>query len=140
MNTQAAAVAATFLTPARVIPQLMWTTTLNDGKPVDDQDAAEELVSALNATSYGGYTDWRLPTVEELFMQGDRSRLNPAADPEQFPDTRSGFYASSTPDAVSPADYAWGVDFYFGLAYVLLRGLQRFVRAVRSLPSASPGQ
>jgi len=142
MNTPAAAVAApfpTFNTPARVIPELTWSHTLCDGERVDFAEA-EQAIAALNTAGASGFSDWRLPTVEELFAQADRSKFNPAVDPEQFPDTRSGFYWSSTPYAVNPAGYAWGVYFNLGGTSFDDRDYYGFVRAVRSVVPASPGQ
>jgi hypothetical protein len=135
----AAADFPTFRTAAVTIPELMWSHTLGDGERMDYAEA-QKAIAELNRIGAGGFSDWRLPTVEELFAQTDRSRYNPAVDPERFPDTKPGFYWSSTPDVSDPEGCAWGVYFYDGNAGIHCRVYGGFVRAVRSLPSASPGQ
>lgn len=76
---------------------------------------------------------WRLPTVEELFLVADRTNAKERLDPNFFPDAEGYEYTwSGTVDAESPSDYAW--DVYLGNGYCL-RGLQGgdyFVRAVRA--------
>lgn len=85
----------------------------------------------------GDHTDWRLPTIEELFLLADRSKHNPAIDTEAFPDTKSDWYWSSTIHAAD-SDYAWIVSFRDGVASYDYRGDgDAFVRAVRSV---APGQ
>jgi|SRR5579859_5841404 len=86
------------------------------------------------------YTDWRLPTEEELLTLVDRKRYSPAINIELFPNTASEFYWSSTPYAYGPADYAWGVYFDDGDTGIDGRDSGGFVRAVRSVVPASPGQ
>lgn len=95
---------------------------------------AEAYCKALTT---GGHTDWRLPTIQELLSLVDYTRHDPAIDVAQFPDTKSNWYWSSSPDASAPADYAWFVYFVFGDAYCNYRDDTAFVRAVRSVAPAS---
>jgi hypothetical protein len=80
----------------------------------------------------GGFTDWRLPTVEELFCLADRTKFNPAIDTAFFPKCKGGWYWSSTVDASSPGVYAWGVHFYDGYASFHHQDYGGLVRAVRA--------
>jgi hypothetical protein len=79
----------------------------------------------------GDKADWRLPTVEELFLVADRSKFSPAIDEDFFPGTESDWYWTSTPAAWS-ADCAWIVGFDGGCADGYRRYNGGFVRAVRS--------
>ncbi len=60
----------------------------------------------------GGYSDWRLSTIDELMYIADRSRRNPAINPA-FQNTRSGYYWSSM-SVVGNEDNAWYVYFGYG--------------------------
>jgi len=105
---------------------LMWAAIDVSEKRMNWKDAKEAAASFRSA----GFDDWRLPTIEELETLRDRSRFNPAADPELR--LKSDFYWSSSPDASSPADCAWGVSFYGGVAGVSGQDSTAFVRAVRA--------
>lgn len=104
---------------------------------VDHADAVA-AVAKLNGRSFGGFTDWRLPTVEELFLLADRTKCRPAIDTEFFPTCRSDWYWTATDDASEPkdeetghSDYAWVVDFSYGYSGIDGRYLGNRVRAVR---------
>jgi hypothetical protein len=106
---------------------LIWTVE-NVGGQRFDWEGAKEAVSKLDL---GGHTDWRLPTVEELFFLADRTKYNPAIDTDAFPVTESAFYWSGTADA-SSSDYAWDVGFDDGSSdWDDVHG-EAFVRAVRA--------
>jgi uncharacterized protein DUF1566 len=81
-----------------------------------------------------GFKDWRLPTVEELFLLADRTRSDPAIDTDFFPETPSSWFWTSTPWASSPAVYAWLVGFGNGYSGATYQYSEYYVRAVR------PGQ
>lgn len=107
---------------------LMWALKaepVKNGRPATVNKAAERCRA-------GGFTDWRAPTVDELFPLADRTRVRPAIDTDFFPDTPSDWFWTITPYAGSPSGCAWYVHFYGGLAYWSNHNYDGFVRAVRA--------
>ena len=96
-------------------------------------------IEAAEAVTVGGYTNWRLPLRPELDSIVDLSRYNPAIDTDFFPGTHAAGYWTASPDASDP-EYAWLVYFNYGSANLNPRNYHGFVRAVRSVSSASPRQ
>ena len=107
---------------------LMWDAK---ARAVEGFQAAQTVPGTLNVA---GFTDWRVPTVEELFCLADRTRRAPAIDTDYFPETPSDWFWSSTVDASSPSNVAWCVSFVNGHSYWDRQYDGSFVRAVR------PGQ
>ena len=58
------------------------------GTPGDGTDT-EDFINGLNSQNFGGHSDWRLPTKEELQSIVDYGSTNPAIDTEYFPNTVS---------------------------------------------------
>lgn len=114
---------------------LIWTHAANIAAARVNHAAAAEAASKLR---YMDRADWRLPTIEELFLLADRSRFKPAIDTDAFPDTRSDWYWASSLCA-GYDDYAWIVNFWGGSAHWGHRGHDvAYVRAVRGpVPAAS---
>lgn len=115
-----------------VIDNLMWHKASSPDR-LNFKDA-EAYCKALTTA---GHTDWRLPTIQELLSLVDYTRFDPAIDTDNFPDSKSNWYWSSSPGASSPAGYAWVVAFYHGDADYNNRDNTAFVRAVRSVAPAS---
>jgi len=77
------------------------------------------------------YTDWRLPTRQELESIMDLARYNPAIDTDFFPGTKTSAYWSSTTIAGYPNYGAWIVNFSHGYISYGNKCDDYFVRAVR---------
>ncbi|MBN2808874.1 MAG: DUF1566 domain-containing protein, partial [Deltaproteobacteria bacterium] len=91
------------------------------GTPGDGTDS-EDFIDELNATNYGGYNDWRLPTVHELTYLVNSNMSNLAIETSYFPQTatyslyslsNSSNYWTSTVRHNYPGQ-SWRVDFSNG--------------------------
>ena len=102
----------------------------------DDSDAQtvqknwQEAKEYCEALSLGGFTDWRLPTVEELLSITDMGRFDPSIDPV-FQNVVNGRYWSMTTVA-GDTSRAWIVLFDDGRDGLNLKSNDRYVRCVRS--------
>ena len=92
---------------------------------------ALDLASTENATGFAGFTDWRVPNIEELRSIAAINCSNPAINETVFPNTPSHGFWSSSPIAGYPND-AWGIYFGYGYVYYGYRGNGYRVRLVRS--------
>jgi len=107
------------------------STNGGDAGTCGDGTDTEDFLSALNAESFGGFSDWRLPTREELRSIVDYGRNDPAIDTALFPKALSGGYWSSTAHA-HEAGYMWIVGFGDGIGnYGTPKSGNWWVRAVR---------
>jgi hypothetical protein len=86
-------------------------------------------IARLNAERFAGYTDWRVPTVQELLTIVDYKRAYPAIDP-LFTLAKDDGYWSAT-EVVFSMDHAWGVDYTTGRVFFAQKTLTGHVRAVR---------
>jgi hypothetical protein len=103
----------------------------NAGTPGSGTDT-EDFIKALNDARYGGYSDWRMPTIKELAYIVNRSITypGPTIDTGYFTDTAASWYWSST-TYVHGTGYAWGVNFGSGGVYGSYKYYGGYVRAVR---------
>ena len=120
---------------------LIWTAdnlqTKQDDEDDSEQHNFEAAEFAINKCAIAGFTDWRLPTIDELSTLIDRTRFKPATNIEFFPSTRNDYYWSNTPCAWAPGSGAWIVDFSLGFVGGNDRDGTACVRAVRSVSPPS---
>ncbi|MCC7067702.1 MAG: DUF1566 domain-containing protein, partial [Burkholderiales bacterium] len=76
------------------------------------QDWPTALITARNST-FAGYTDWRLPTKQELESLVDNTCFSPAINDTVFPATVASWTWTSTTFVGDPAN-AWVVGFNDG--------------------------
>jgi hypothetical protein len=98
-------------------------------------DAQDFFITALNFAHFGGYSDWRLPTVKELSFLVDRDWHDPAIiEVNYFYNTMLSAYWSSTTYAGNPDFEAWYVNFGYGNVDYDVKSSDiwcNYVRAVR---------
>lgn len=102
---------------------------------VDASTNSVVYVAYVNSIALCGYTDWRLPTVDELQTLVDYGVTfpGPTINTTWFPNTDGSSYWSSSPGAGNYSGGAWGVDFYDGSVDAYVRnGAGTRVRLVRA--------
>jgi uncharacterized protein DUF1566 len=117
---------------AVLLPQfgLMFTA-----KPVSEDDATQDdLVKACASLTLAGFSDWRLPEIDELQLIIDRTRRAPAFDPAFFHAIPNDWIWSSTAVAGSPSS-AWYVSASSGYVGSNRRYGAGFALAVRAAGS-----
>jgi hypothetical protein len=90
----------------------------------------EKYTADVNASALCTFTDWRMPTDDELQGIVHYGRTNPSIDPTYFPNTPSSYFWSGSPYAYS-SNYAWFVYFLYGGVSSGNRGYDGSVRLVR---------
>jgi len=101
-----------------------YTGTYNDGKNT------EMVIKQINASRFGGFGDWRLPSIKKQASLAALERYLPAINQFYFRGYWSAFYWSSTSNALYTG-HAWGVDFGNGGDYNRAKDSSYYVRAVR---------
>jgi len=110
--------------------------TLNDKNDQYSWEGATELfIEMLNSSGFGGYSDWRLPTITELAGILDYSGSAPTIETNYFPKTISAPYWSSTAFTCSNDHQAWYINFEFDNASANYESDSYHVRAVRGAQS-----
>lgn len=116
------------------ITGLIWQNDLNTSQTVVlDQQIAKDQCDAL---ALGGFTDWRLPTIEELQYIVDIGEYDPAISPE-FLNTNSSYYWSSSKE--NNTNRGWQIYFEGGTDHYQIPNTTYpgYVRCVRGSSTTS---
>lgn len=74
----------------------------------------EKFVADVNAAALCGFTNWRLPTLRELFTLVHFGVENSSIDATYFPNTQAANFWSLTPSTVYAPNNVWTVTFDVG--------------------------
>ena len=99
-----------------------------DDKVVDAKNW-QEAIDYCEASTLGGYSDWRLPNINELLSIVDYSASGAKLD-KVFKNRVYGSYWSSTSHSAS-SKVAWGINFKYGTNSYYSKSKDNAIRCVR---------
>ncbi|MBN2824143.1 MAG: DUF1566 domain-containing protein, partial [Campylobacterales bacterium] len=114
-----------------------WLSQLNYLGYRHEDTSGDTAATYCSNLRLGGYSDWRLPSVEELMSITDKSKVNNGADKlensidAQFLYTNGEIYWSST-SHVGESSKAWTVKFDYGSNRWSNKSDAYFIRCVRN--------
>jgi hypothetical protein len=112
----------------------------NSGNTYTWANTTADFLDKLNATGYGGYQDWRLPTAKELATIINCGKSNPAIDA----DAKTGYFLNMKADhywtATSKSSAAYYVDFKTGAVSAEDQAKEKYVIAVRGTAASEAGR
>ncbi len=95
-----------------------------------------DFIDSLNASGFGGRSDWRLPTIKELSTLIHSGKgTGPFIDTAFFPMTRNSFYWSSVPGEPYQEAYSWTVNCKNGTVINMRRNHSGDVHHIRAVSS-----
>jgi len=115
---------------------LIWEVKTDDGTLHDMVNVYSwsdtiDFITAVNNEHFGGFSDWRMPTIKELLSIVNCDQSYPSIDIFFFPKTISYHYWSNN-TKVSATSSAWYASFSYGYSGSDRAKTYRFyVRAVR---------
>ena len=111
---------------------LMWQAS-GSSKSLVPWQAAKDFVQGLNQHEHGGFSDWRLPTIEELASLLEPEKKNGSLHIDPVFGSKQHSCWSADQSTVKSSRPAWVVYFRDGAVGYGTGGPKRYVRAVRSL-------
>jgi hypothetical protein len=105
---------------------LMWQQSGSEESMIYDK--AKAYISQLNRENFGGYSDWRLPTLEEAMSLMERSTLNGDLYIDPKFDSKQRWIWTADKES---AGVAWVANFGYGHCDRNFVQLNFYVRAVR---------
>ncbi len=111
--------------------KLMWQDNSDAVSVTRNWQGAIDYCENLN--NFGGYSDWRLPNINELKSIIDRTRNRPAINPA-FVNviTNNHYYYWSSTSESSNINKAWGMYFDIGNVGNYGKGDNNYLRCVRT--------
>ena len=109
------------------LKKLMWEDTIHTE---DTKVNYTQAISYCKELKLGEFTDWRVPTLQELFSIVDYKRYKPAILKEFRHYNKDTLYWSSTP-YVKESDEYWGINFKDGASSNAAINYDRYIRCVR---------
>lgn len=112
------------------ITGLMWQRFTGAEQNIVTYNTEAAYVDQVNAAGLGGYHDWRVPNVKELYTLVDLDSIQPTINQEIFGPTSGELYLSSTQHTGS-FTCAYGVSFGIGQLFHVDRNSAHPIRLVR---------
>lgn len=109
---------------------LMW---VKDGAGAGCNNGAVETwydnINFAEGLTFAGYSDWRMPNLNELQSIVDRGRKDPSLDPIFIRTTNDNCYSSTVSAAVATS--FWFIEFYYGFVDLYPGIFKAGIRPVR---------
>ncbi len=113
---------------------LHWTRCADLAPGLVSWEEAFQIIEKMNGKNWGGFSDWRLPGINELESLVDCSQHSPALPPDHTFGEVQEFYWSSTTSFYEPA-WSWALYLAKGATGVgLKKGRHFYLWACRGRP------